>query len=157
MKEILLSIFVIAFISINLSCSQDPNESTNSDTQIQGKNTLPSATPQITANPTTELPDEVAAKITFIELGSVNCIPCKAMQPVMKSIENKYGQQIEIIFYDVWKPEQRHYARKYGIRLIPTQVFLDQNGNEIMRHEGFFPEGEIEEFLQAQGLKSNKP
>lgn len=27
------------------------------------------------------------AKITFVELGSVNCIPCKQMVPVMESIE----------------------------------------------------------------------
>lgn len=29
-------------------------------------------------------------KITFIELGSVNCSPCKKMQPVMKAIEQQY-------------------------------------------------------------------
>lgn len=91
--------------------------------------------------------------ITFIELGSVNCVPCKKMQPVMKAIEEKYTEQIEVIFYDVWKAEQRKYAEIYGIRLIPTQVFLDLDGNEIFRHEGFFPEEEIDQFLQKQGLK----
>ena len=91
--------------------------------------------------------------ITFIELGSVNCIPCKAMQPVMKAIEEKYGSQIKIIFYDVWKQEQAHYAQEYKIRLIPTQVFLDVIGKELMRHEGYFPEKEIDIFLQSKGLK----
>lgn len=91
------------------------------------------------------------AKVTFIELGSVNCIPCKQMQPVMKAIEQKYGEQIKVIFYDVWK--DRRPAEQYGIRLIPTQVFLDGNGKEIFRHEGFFPEEEIDKLLQAQGLK----
>lgn len=80
-----------------------------------------------------------AAKITFIELGSVNCIPCRAMQPVMRAIEERYGDRIDIIFYDVWTPEQRQYATQYGIRLIPTQVFLDSVGTELMRHEGIFP------------------
>lgn len=50
------------------------------------------------------------AKITFVELGSVNCIPCKAMQPVMKAIEERYGDQIKVIFYDVWQPDQKKYA-----------------------------------------------
>jgi thioredoxin 1 len=90
--------------------------------------------------------------VTFIELGSVNCIPCKAMQPVMKAIEEKFGGQVKIIFYDVWK--QAHYAQQYNIRLIPTQVFLDANGKELMRHEGFFPEKEIDSFLQSKGLKA---
>ncbi len=92
------------------------------------------------------------AKIIFVELGSVNCIPCRKMQPIMASIEKKYDGQVKVVFYDVWKPEQRHYAQQFSIRLIPTQVFLDENGNEIMRHEGFFPEEEIDAFLQARGL-----
>src|SRR5512135_2324553 len=91
--------------------------------------------------------------ITFVELGSVKCIPCRQMQPVMKAIEEKYSGQVEVIFHDVWKEDQRHYAKQYGIRVIPTQVFLDHNGRELMRHEGFFPEKEIDAFLQGQGLK----
>jgi len=94
--------------------------------------------------------------ITFVELGSVNCIPCKAMQKVMKAVEEKYGSQIKIVFYDVWTQEQAPYAQKYNIRLIPTQVFLDAKGVEIMRHEGFFPEKDIDEFLQSKGLKALK-
>jgi len=92
------------------------------------------------------------AIITFVELGSVNCIPCKKMQPVMESVEKKYGDQIEVVFYDVWKADQKHYATQYGIKLIPTQVFLDSTGKELMRHEGFFPEAQIDSFLSSQGL-----
>ncbi len=95
---------------------------------------------------------EVKPKVTFIELGSVKCIPCKQMQPVMKSIEEKYGDQIDVIFYDVWQPEQKKYAQKYGIRLIPTQIFLDENGKEFHRHEGFYPEAEIDKLLKTKGL-----
>ncbi|MEJ2545559.1 MAG: thioredoxin family protein [Calditrichaceae bacterium] len=90
--------------------------------------------------------------ITFVELGSVNCVPCKMMQPVMKAIEQKYSEQVKVVFYDVWQSDQRHYAQDYKIRVIPTQVFLDNDGNEILRHEGFFPEEEIDKFLQDKGL-----
>ena len=91
--------------------------------------------------------------ITFVELGSVNCIPCRQMQPVMKAVEKKYGDQVKVIFYDVWKPEQKKYAEQYGIKLIPTQVFLNGAGKEFFRHEGFYPEAEIDKLLQKQGLK----
>lgn len=97
--------------------------------------------------------ENVSAKITFVELGSVNCIPCKAMQPVIKSVEQKYGHQLNVVFYDVWKPDQKKYAQEYAIKLIPTQVFLNSDGKEIFRHEGFFPETEIDSLLQKQGLK----
>ena len=99
---------------------------------------------------------ETKPKVTFIELGSVNCIPCKAMQPVMKAIEEKYGDQVKVVFYDVWTKEQRHYADKYRIKLIPTQVFLDESGKEFHRHEGFYPENEIDKVLQSKGLKTKK-
>lgn len=94
------------------------------------------------------------AKVTFVELGSVNCIPCKQMQPVMKAVEEKYGEQVKIVFYDVWQKEQKHFAIDYKIQLIPTQVFLDSDGKEFYRHEGFFPEEEIHTLLQARGLKT---
>ena len=100
--------------------------------------------------------NETSPKVTFIELGSVNCIPCKQMQPVMKSIEEKYAEQVKVIFYDVWTQEQKPYAQKYGIRLIPTQVFLDENGKEFFRHEGFYPEAEIDKILQGKGLSPKK-
>ena len=96
------------------------------------------------------------SKVTFVELGSVNCIPCKQMQPVMKAIEEKYGDQVKVIFYDVWKEDQKKYATQYGIKLIPTQVFLDANGKEFHRHEGFYPEAEIDKILQGKGLKPKK-
>lgn len=96
------------------------------------------------------------SKVTFIELGSVNCIPCKMMQPIMKNIEKKYSDQIKVIFYDVWTQEQRPYAEKYGIKLIPTQVFLDEKGKEFHRHEGFYPEDEIHKLLKSKGLKPKK-
>ena len=89
-------------------------------------------------------------KIEFVELGSVNCIPCRKMQPVMKSIEEKYKGLVKVTFYDVWKDDAP--AKKFGIQLIPTQVFLDSKGNEIMRHEGFFPEDEIDKFLLSQNV-----
>ena len=102
--------------------------------------------------------NESKPKVTFVELGSVNCIPCKQMQPILKSIEEKYGEQIKVVFYDVWKDDQKKYAQQYGIKLIPTQVFLDVNGKEFFRHEGFYPEAEIDKLLQGKGLKpkSNK-
>jgi len=36
---------------------------------------------------------------------------------------------------------------------IPTQVFLDENGKEFFRHEGFFSEEEIIKVLITKGIK----
>ena len=94
--------------------------------------------------------------VTFIELGSDKCIPCKKMQPILKSIEKKYREQIKVVFYDVWKDEYKSKSDEYKIKLIPTQIFLDANGKEIFRHEGYYPEAQIDKFLQSKGLKVRK-
>lgn len=91
-------------------------------------------------------------RITFVELGSDKCIPCRMMQPILKSIQQRYGDQIRVIFYDVWKAEQKKFGKEYGVRVIPTQVFLDGAGKEVFRHEGFFAEAEIDTLLRKHGL-----
>jgi thioredoxin 1 len=98
---------------------------------------------------TVQHPDSLV-KVTFIELGSTTCIPCKKMQPIMKSVETRYAGQVKVIFHDVMK--DRSKSKEYNINLIPTQIFLDKSGKEIARHEGFYPEEEIDKLLQAQGL-----
>jgi thioredoxin 1 len=92
-------------------------------------------------------------KVTFIELGSVKCVPCKMMIPVMKEIEEKYGKEVKVIFYDVWTAEGRPYGEKYGIRGIPTQVFLDESGKEVFRHVGYFPLEQMLPELKKLGVK----
>jgi len=92
-------------------------------------------------------------KVTFIELGSVRCIPCQQMQSVMKSIEKKYANQVKVVFHDVWTPEGKPFGKQYGVEAIPTQVFLDENGKEFSRHVGFFPEEELIKVLQSKGVK----
>lgn len=95
--------------------------------------------------------DFSAFKVTFIEIGADRCIPCKKMQPVMKEIAAEFPEQVQVVFYDVWKhPEP---GRKYGIQLIPTQVFVDRNGKEIARHVGFYPKEEIVVLLRKQGVE----
>jgi thioredoxin 1 len=90
---------------------------------------------------------------TFIELGSVRCIPCKMMQPIMKDIEKEFAGQVKVVFYDVWTPEGEPFAQTYKIRVIPTQVFLDKDGKEYFRHEGFFPKEDLIKILKQKGVK----
>ncbi len=89
-------------------------------------------------------------KVTFIELGADRCIPCKAMKPVMREIAQEYKDTIQVVFYDVWKTPK--YAKDYGIQMIPTQVFIDKNGEEISRHVGFYAKGDIIKMLKEKRI-----
>jgi thioredoxin 1 len=91
--------------------------------------------------------------VTFVELGSVNCVPCRMMQPIMRDIENTYQGQVVVVFHDVWTDEGKPYAKTYGIRVIPTQVFLDSKGIEYFRHEGYFPKDQLVAVLKTKGVQ----
>ena len=149
MKQIFQLIFIITFAISGLGCSAG-QEDTPSPKDTAKATSKKSESTHTEKSKTTPL-------VTFIELGSVRCIPCQMMQPIMKSVEKKYGDQIAVVFYDVWRPEERHYALQYNIRVIPTQVFLDHAGKEIFRHEGYFPEPELDQFLQSTGLVVQNP
>ena len=103
---------------------------------------------QISGEQANEQLDFSKHKVTFIELGADKCIPCKAMQPVMREIAQEYKGTIQVVFYDVWKTPK--YAKDYGIQMIPTQVFIDKNGEEISRHVGFFPKEDIIKMLKEK-------
>ena len=88
--------------------------------------------------------------ITFLEIGSVGCVPCNMMQPVMKEIEEKYKGKVVVIFYDVRKGMGSWAAEHYGVKLIPTQVLLDDKGKEFFRHTGFYPASELSKVLDKK-------
>jgi thioredoxin 1 len=97
--------------------------------------------------------EQVPAKgmVTMVDLGATECIPCKAMAPILSKLKTDYAGRAAVIFIDVWKnPEQ---APKFGIRAIPTQIFYDSSGKEVGRHTGFMSEAAIVEQLTRMGVK----
>lgn len=100
-----------------------------------------------------QIASDSEVKVTFLELGSVGCIPCDKMQPILEEIAEEYKGQVEVVFHDLKTPEGKPYVQEYQIRAIPTQVFLDKDGNEYFRHLGFLPKEEVVKVLQQQGVK----
>ena len=77
----------------------------------------------------------------LVDLGSTNCIPCKMMAPILDELKKEFTGRMHVEFIDVnINPDT---ARAYGIRVIPTQVFLDGSGGELWRHEGFLSKEDI--------------
>ena len=89
-------------------------------------------------------------KVVMLELGSVGCIPCEQMKPVMEKMRTNYKGKLEVLFIDVRKDHEN--ARRFGVTVIQTQVFLDKNGKEFHRHIGFYGYEEIEPVLKKAGL-----
>ena len=90
-------------------------------------------------------------KVTMVDLGAKKCIPCKMMAPIMEKLEKAYEGKAQIVFIDVW--ENRDQAPRFGIRAIPTQIFFNENGEEVWRHEGFLEEQTIVDRLTEMGVE----
>lgn len=91
----------------------------------------------------------------LIDLGADKCIPCKEMAPILEELSHEYAGQFVVQFIDVWKfPD---LAKPYDLRLIPTQIFLDADGKELMRHEGFFSKEDILQTWADHGVKLTAP
>ena len=70
--------------------------------------------------------------VTFVEIGSVNCIPCKAMQPIMKAVEEEYKGQVKIVFHDVWTQKGKAGCRRNTISgLFPHRSFWTRTERNI--------------------------
>ena len=95
------------------------------------------------ASPVPEVP--VKGMVTMVDIGAKACIPCKMMMPVMEEVEKEYKGKAAIIFIDVW--ENRDQGAKFGLKVIPTQIFYDKEGKETYRHEGFLDKAPISERL----------
>jgi len=93
----------------------------------------------------------VPGKVTMVDIGAKKCIPCKMMAPIMEELEKEYEDKAAIVFIDVW--ENPGAGDKYGIQLIPTQIFYDADGKEMSRHEGFMEKAAIVAELQRLGVK----
>jgi thioredoxin 1 len=106
-----------------------------------------------TSKSTAQRPSVFKPLVTFVEIGAAKCIPCKMMQPIMKAVAEEYKGQVKVLFHDVWTQQGKMDAEKYNIRVIPTQVFLDKDGNEYYRHEGYLPKEYVVKVLQSQGVK----
>jgi thioredoxin 1 len=89
-------------------------------------------------------------KFVMLELGSVGCIPCEQMKPVMQKLRDTYKGKLEVFFIDV--REDNKAGRQFGVHMIPTQVFLDKTGKEFHRHIGFYAYEEITPILKKAGL-----
>ena len=53
------------------------------------------------------------------------CAPCKAMNPILKSVKSKMGDQVKILKINIDKNQA--VANKFNVRGIPTFILFQSN------------------------------
>ena len=88
----------------------------------------------------------------LVDLGADKCIPCKKLTPILDALREEYKGKLDVEFIDVWKNPSAQ--QPYNIRLNPTQILYDANGNEVWRHEGFIAKEDLKKlFAEKVGVK----
>lgn len=77
----------------------------------------------------------------LVDVGADKCVPCIKMAPILDQLKHDFSGSMDVLFVDAWK--NRKEAAKYGIRMIPTQIFYGVDGAELYRHVGFYSREEI--------------
>lgn len=88
---------------------------------------------------------------TVLDLGSSSCVPCKMMKPIFDELEKEYKDRANIILLEI--NDYRDIAMQYQVRVIPTQIFFDKNGQQVWRHEGFLAKEAIIKKLKELGVE----
>lgn len=84
---------------------------------------------------------------SVVDFGSVGCIACKQMEPVLDALRKKYENKAQVLFINV--NEEPVLSARFGIKGIPTQIFYDRDGRETRRHTGVLSLEEMEAEIKA--------
>ena len=87
----------------------------------------------------------------IIKIGSDSCYPCRMMNPIMKELAVEQEGKAVFMNLDIYK--NRELASKYGVRVIPTIIFLDKHGKLKAKTEGFMSKEQILKMINKLELK----
>lgn len=73
------------------------------------------------------------------------------MHKELALLREECPEGLRIVEVDVFKDKET--AEPYGVKVIPTQVFLAASGVEFDRHQGFLARSEIRDRFDGHGLR----
>ena len=92
---------------------------------------------------------------TVITFTSSMCMDCQKIKSVLAEIEPNYSDKVNFEYVQALDKSKKvkDSIKKYGVVLVPTMIFVDKNGKQLNKIEGFLEkeklEAEIEELING--------
>jgi cytochrome c-type biogenesis protein len=95
-----------------------------------------------------DMPQRSQIKMLFFF--SKDCSVCHAMQKFLSHFEQSCQSELfRVVHADINEPSFYSTVDQFGVRAVPTMVFVDSHGKEISRLVGFQTESHLKEIVQS--------
>ena len=86
----------------------------------------------------------------IIKFASPMCYECQELEKVFNEVFPKYENEITLRRVDVTNKDNviKGMIKSYGVKLVPTTVFKDKDGNTVRRIEGNMEPQVLENYLK---------
>jgi thioredoxin 1 len=135
MKQVIFTVAMIGFLFIG--CGVE--EKTASTLPKEG----------LGATPYAQLSPLVGQKAMLLEFGSTTCASCVEMGKLLRKVKDEHPQS-HVYFIEVYNDQ--HVMRNYGVQMIPTQIYLNEKGEEVDRHIGVLNYEQLVAKLRAEKI-----
>lgn len=78
--------------------------------------------------------------IQIIKFSTPTCGPCHQYKPIFDKIQNEFPQHQ---FREVDCTQEPNITKNYGVKSVPTTLFLDSGGNILGREVGIVSEEQL--------------
>ncbi len=151
-------IILFALVIFAASCGtgkRDKNGADNNSLELNNKSTINLTTEQFLKKVADfkENPTEwvyLGDKPAIIDFWADWCLPCKRLGPVLESLAKEY--EGEIYIYKVNTDKEREVAAAFGIRAIPSLLFIPVDAQPQMA-QGALPKEELKRYIETILLK----
>ena len=89
-------------------------------------------------------------KPSIIKFASPMCMDCKKLGAEIEPLKAIYNDSINFIEIDATANDKKtqEQIEMYGVTVVPTLIFLDENNYNVKKVEGFTPKNKIEEHIK---------
>lgn len=89
------------------------------------------------------------SKPTVLDFSSEMCLECQKLKGTMDQVQDNYKDKIifKKISINSNKSADKQLIKKYNITVVPTLVFLNKQGKQVMKTTGSMTKSELEGYL----------